>query len=110
MSDTTLTPADIDLSLYPEGTRLDGDGRLLIGGCAVADLAEQYGTPAYLIDEGALRRRAREYVRAASTPRPPGSCGSRSPPVPILPPRSSTATPRPTTTSAPPSRRACATS
>ncbi len=64
MSDTTLTPADIDLSLYPEGTRLDGDGRLLIGGCAVADLAEQYGTPAYLIDEGALRRRAREYVRA----------------------------------------------
>lgn len=64
MSDTTLTPADIDLSLYPEGTRLDDDGRLLIGGCAVADLAEQYGTPAYLIDEGALRRRAREYVRA----------------------------------------------
>lgn len=63
MSDT-IAPQDIDLSLYPEGTRLDDRGRLLIGGCAVADLAEQYGTPAYLIDEGALRRRARDYVRA----------------------------------------------
>lgn len=63
MSDT-CAPEDIDLSLYPEGTRLDDHGRLLIGGCAVAELAEQYGTPAYLIDEGALRRTAREYVRA----------------------------------------------
>lgn len=58
----TLTPHDIDLSLYPDGTRLDADGRLLIGGCAVEDLVERYGTPAYLIDEGALRRRAREYT------------------------------------------------
>lgn len=57
-------PADIDLSLYPEGTTLDTDGRLVIGGCPVADLAEQYGTPAYLIDEGALRRRAHAYVDA----------------------------------------------
>ncbi len=63
MSDT-LTPHDIDLSLYPDGTSLDAEGRMLIGGCAVADLAERYGTPAYLIDEGALRRRAREYVDA----------------------------------------------
>lgn len=60
----TLTPGDIDLSLYPEGTRLDAEGRLLIGGCPVAELAERYGTPAYLIDEGALRRRARAYVAA----------------------------------------------
>ncbi|WP_223694069.1 diaminopimelate decarboxylase [Leifsonia poae] len=60
----TRTPADIDLSLYPEGTALDADGRLLIGGCPVADLAAEHGTPAYLIDEGALRRRARAYVEA----------------------------------------------
>lgn len=58
------TPADIDLSLYPAGTALDAGGRLLIGGCAVADLAEQYGTPAYLIDEGALRATARTYADA----------------------------------------------
>ncbi|BBY58320.1 diaminopimelate decarboxylase [Mycolicibacterium sarraceniae] len=61
---TELRPTDIDLTLYPDGAQLDPSGRLLIGGCAVADLAKQYGTPAYLIDEGALRARAREYVEA----------------------------------------------
>lgn len=60
----TRSPSDIDLSLYPEGASLDAEGRLLIGGCAVADLVEQYGSPAYLIDEGALRRRTRRYVDA----------------------------------------------
>ncbi|MCV7420157.1 diaminopimelate decarboxylase [Mycobacterium yunnanensis] len=63
MTDTSSTAA-VDLSLYPGGTSLDADGRLLIGGCAVADLAETYGTPAYLVDEGALRRTARSYVDA----------------------------------------------
>lgn len=65
-------PGSIDLSLYPEGTRLDDAGRLIIGGCAVADLAEAYGTPALVVDEGALRRRAREY-RAAFESRHPRS-------------------------------------
>ena len=59
-----LTPADIDLSLYPDGAAIDADGRLLVGGCAVADLAAEYGTPAYIIDEGALRARARHYLDA----------------------------------------------
>lgn len=58
------TPPDVDLSLYPDGATLDAIGRLTIGGCAVADVTREYGTPAYLIDEGALRRTAREYVRA----------------------------------------------
>jgi diaminopimelate decarboxylase len=61
---TDREAATIDLSLYPEGASLDPDGRLTVGGCAIADLAEQYGTPAYIIDEGALRRRARNYVDA----------------------------------------------
>lgn len=64
------TPADVDLSLYPTGTTLDANDRLLIGGCAVADLAEQYGTPAYLIDEGALRLTARTYVGAFASRHP----------------------------------------
>jgi diaminopimelate decarboxylase len=54
----------IDLSLYPDGTTLDASGRLLIGGCPVAELAERFGTPAMLLDAGALRRRAREYQEA----------------------------------------------
>jgi diaminopimelate decarboxylase len=54
----------IDLSLYPDATVVDGDGRLVVGGCAVADVAEQFGTPAFLIGEAALRARARDYQQA----------------------------------------------
>ncbi|WP_308466019.1 diaminopimelate decarboxylase [Rathayibacter soli] len=60
----------IDLSLYPAGTGLDDRGRLIVGGCAVADVVEQFGTPAYVIDEGALRTRAREYREAFATRHP----------------------------------------
>jgi diaminopimelate decarboxylase len=42
----------------------DAEGRLLIGGCSVADIAEKFGTPAYLIDDRALGARAREYLDA----------------------------------------------
>jgi diaminopimelate decarboxylase len=67
---TQRTPTEIDLSLYPAGAALDDRQRLLIGGCAVAELAEQYGTPAYLIDEGALRSTARTYVDAFTSRHP----------------------------------------
>lgn len=62
--------SQLDLSLYPEGTTLDENGRLVVGGCVVADLAEQFGTPAYVIDEGALRARARAYVEAFTSRHP----------------------------------------
>jgi diaminopimelate decarboxylase len=70
-----LTPTEpatpeIDLSLYPSGTRTDDQGRLLIGGCLVAELAEQFGTPAYLIDEDALRAQARRYADAFASRHP----------------------------------------
>ncbi|HEY5223930.1 MAG TPA: diaminopimelate decarboxylase [Microbacteriaceae bacterium] len=60
----------IDLSLYPAGSHLDEHGRLVVGGCAVADVIEQFGTPAYVIDEGALRERAREYREAFASRHP----------------------------------------
>ncbi|MGI6567333.1 MAG: diaminopimelate decarboxylase [Firmicutes bacterium] len=41
-------------------------GHLLIGGCDTVELAQQYGTPLYVIDEAALRQKAREYSRAFS--------------------------------------------
>jgi diaminopimelate decarboxylase len=49
------------LSLFPPGTHLDGDGMLTIGGCRLDGLAETFGTPAIIVDEPALRRRARDY-------------------------------------------------
>lgn len=62
--------ADIDLSLYPPGTHLDGSGRLVVGGCAVAEVARTYGTPAFVIDEGALRAHARAYQEAFAARHP----------------------------------------
>ncbi len=40
------------------------DGRLGIGGCDVADLAERFGTPLFVYDEEHLRERCREAVAA----------------------------------------------
>lgn len=54
----------IDLSLYPEGTQLDSDGRLVVGGCSVSALVERFGSPAYIVDEEALRAHARDYRQA----------------------------------------------
>lgn len=59
-----MTDDVIDLSLYPDGAHLDGQGRLVVGGCLVAAVAEEFGTPAYVIDEGALRAHARRYQEA----------------------------------------------
>ncbi|HEY7015734.1 MAG TPA: diaminopimelate decarboxylase [Streptosporangiaceae bacterium] len=52
-----------DLSLLPPSATVDGED-LRIGGCLLGDLATRFGTPVFVIDEAALRSRAREYVRA----------------------------------------------
>jgi diaminopimelate decarboxylase len=39
------------------------DGRLMIGGVALADVAAEFGTPAFVVDEEGLRETAREYLR-----------------------------------------------
>ncbi|MHB8333512.1 MAG: diaminopimelate decarboxylase family protein, partial [Acidimicrobiales bacterium] len=49
------------LDLMPPGSRLD-DGRLVIGDRRASELADTFGTPALIIDESALRARARRYV------------------------------------------------
>jgi diaminopimelate decarboxylase len=58
------------LGLFPPGTTRDGDGMLVVGGCRLDDLADEYGTPLLVVAEGALRRRARDY-RAELTARWP---------------------------------------
>jgi diaminopimelate decarboxylase len=40
------------------------DGRLTIGGCALADIAAEFGTPVLIFDEQGLRDTAREYLSA----------------------------------------------
>src|SRR3954454_8563034 len=46
------------------------DGRLTIGGCALADVADEFGTPAFVVDEESLRQTAREYVGAFAARHP----------------------------------------
>jgi diaminopimelate decarboxylase len=52
------------IGLFPPGTRLDSDGTLVVGGCRLEDVAEQFGTPAIVVAEDALRQRARDYLSA----------------------------------------------
>jgi diaminopimelate decarboxylase len=48
---------------FPSNVSLAG-GRLAIAGCDLIDLAERFGTPAYVVDELDLVARARAYVTA----------------------------------------------
>jgi diaminopimelate decarboxylase len=50
--------------VYPIGSRINELGRLEVGGCDVVELAEEFGTPAYVYAEDDLRARARAYVEA----------------------------------------------
>ena len=50
--------------VYPLGAHLDERGRLQVGGCDALELAREFGTPAYVVDEDDLRARARAFVSA----------------------------------------------
>jgi diaminopimelate decarboxylase len=50
--------------VYPAGSRVNERGHLEVAGCDVVELAERFGTPAYIYAEDDMRQRAREYVRA----------------------------------------------
>jgi diaminopimelate decarboxylase len=50
--------------VYPRGSRVNERGHLEIAGCDVVELADEYGTPAYLYAEDDIRWRAREFRRA----------------------------------------------
>ncbi len=54
-----------DLSLLPSHAALEGSD-LLIGGCSLTALAADFGTPAFIVDEQALRDRARAYTGGLS--------------------------------------------
>jgi len=47
--------------VLPRTAELDGDGRLAVGSCVLADVAAEFGTPAFVVDEQGLRDSAREY-------------------------------------------------
>ncbi|MFJ3963681.1 diaminopimelate decarboxylase [Streptomyces sp. NPDC090036] len=54
------TGAD-DLSVWPASTDRLPHGGLAVGGVSLAELANRFGTPAYVLDEGEVRARCRTY-------------------------------------------------
>ncbi|MCA2213528.1 diaminopimelate decarboxylase [Jidongwangia harbinensis] len=61
------TPEDVNAlmpQLWPRTVHRADDGAVAVGGLSVRDLAAEYGTPAYLLDEDDLRGRCRDFVSA----------------------------------------------
>ena len=59
-----MSPGAIDRRLLSDTAAIGDDGVLTVGGCSVADLAAEYGTPLFVYDEAHLRARCREAVDA----------------------------------------------
>ena len=51
----------VDPALWPHTTHVDEAGRLTVGGVALTDIADEVGSPAYVLDEADFRHRARRY-------------------------------------------------
>jgi diaminopimelate decarboxylase len=56
-----VTGVDELVGLFPPGTSIDADSMLVIGGCRLDALAQEYGTPVLVVVEDSLRERARAY-------------------------------------------------
>ncbi|MBO1755854.1 diaminopimelate decarboxylase [Allobranchiibius sp. CTAmp26] len=50
--------------VFPSGAGLTDDGAVRIAGHDLRDIAREWGTPAYLLDEADIRRRARQFREA----------------------------------------------
>jgi diaminopimelate decarboxylase len=59
-----LAAASRILGLFPPGSTVDPDGELTVGGCRLADLAAEWGTPLYVIEESGVRAQVRRFRRA----------------------------------------------
>ncbi|MEU6199221.1 diaminopimelate decarboxylase [Streptomyces sp. NPDC047061] len=58
----TTTPAD--LSVWPASTTEPRPGDLAVGGVPLAEVADRFGTPVYVLDEDEIRERCRTYRNA----------------------------------------------
>ena len=56
----------IDPAIWPLTTRVDDLGRLCIGDVPLTDVADEFETPAYVLDEADFRHRMRRYRTALS--------------------------------------------
>src|SRR5437660_4436685 len=58
-----MSAASVALShVYPQGTRVNADGHLEVGGCDALELVREFGSPTFVVAEDDLRARARAFV------------------------------------------------
>jgi diaminopimelate decarboxylase len=55
---------DLYPGVWPLTARAAADGEISVGGVPLAEIAERYGTPAYVVDETDVRQRCRGYRQA----------------------------------------------
>ncbi len=60
-------------NVSPLSSEINENGKLVIGGCVLSELAKKYGTPLYVLDELSLRTACRSYKRALETHYPAAS-------------------------------------
>jgi diaminopimelate decarboxylase len=68
---TTGAATDIS-TVLPWGSRINRQGHLEVGGCDLLEVAREFGTPAYVVSEEDLRRRARAFLDGVRTRHPDG--------------------------------------
>ena len=49
--------------VFPDTAEVNAQGHLVLGGCDTLDLAQEHGTPVYVLDEATLRNRCRSFVQ-----------------------------------------------
>ncbi|WP_280235776.1 diaminopimelate decarboxylase [Nocardia cyriacigeorgica] len=57
----TVVRPRLDSAVWPQDTHYDDEGRITLGGVALADIADQFGTATYVLDEQEVRQRCRAY-------------------------------------------------
>ncbi len=55
--------SETDQEIFPVSAGIDDDGEITIGGCAVSELADEFGTPLYIYDEDTIRHMCRLFTR-----------------------------------------------
>jgi len=57
-------PRRFESAIWPITTHSDDEGRLCVGGIQLEEIADEFHTPTYVIDEADFRHRARRYRKA----------------------------------------------
>lgn len=64
-----MTMLDVYEHVLPDGSDVSPDGHLVVGGCDVTELADEFGTPVILLDRATFEARAGSYAAAVGAER-----------------------------------------